>query len=171
MTEKEEKAIETFKHWIEYEKANKEKINKADELIEIQETILNMLEQKDIEIAFYKKIYEDLQKDFNDFKKGKDINYLDGIHHKKLVEKSIGQTIDKPEDCWFDEFEVKIIKNNKLYGVATREDFVNLKQISDEDPENCITVIAESTLSGAIYRYNNYNNKEWQLVGTMLGYA
>ena len=47
MTGKEEKAIETFKHWIEYEKANKEKINKADELIEIQETVLKALEQKD----------------------------------------------------------------------------------------------------------------------------
>lgn len=36
-----EEAIETMKHWIEYEKANKEKINKADELISIQETILS----------------------------------------------------------------------------------------------------------------------------------
>ena len=36
-----EEAIETMKHWIEYEKANKKKINKADELISIQETILS----------------------------------------------------------------------------------------------------------------------------------
>ena len=36
-----EEAIKTIKHWIEYEKANKEKINKADELISIQETILS----------------------------------------------------------------------------------------------------------------------------------
>lgn len=35
-----EKAIKTMEHWIEYEKNNKEKINKADELINIQETIL-----------------------------------------------------------------------------------------------------------------------------------
>lgn len=33
-------AIKTMEHWIEYEKNNKEKINKADELINIQETIL-----------------------------------------------------------------------------------------------------------------------------------
>lgn len=46
-------AIETFKHWIEYEKANKNKIHKADELIEIQETILKELET-------YKKIAEKL---------------------------------------------------------------------------------------------------------------
>ena len=44
-------------------------------------------------------------------------------------------------------------------------------QISDSDVDNCITVIAESPLSGAIYRYNNYGTKEWQLIGTMLGYA
>lgn len=33
-------AVATMEHWIEYEKANKDKINKAQELIEIQETIL-----------------------------------------------------------------------------------------------------------------------------------
>lgn len=36
-----EEAIKTMKHWIEYEKNNKEKINRADELINIQETILS----------------------------------------------------------------------------------------------------------------------------------
>lgn len=41
-----EEAIKTMEHWIEYEKNNKEKINKADELINIQETIL--LEYKKI---------------------------------------------------------------------------------------------------------------------------
>lgn len=35
-----EEAIKTMEHWIEYEKNNKEKINKVDELINIQETIL-----------------------------------------------------------------------------------------------------------------------------------
>ena len=100
-----------------------------------------------------------------------DINYLDRLHHKQLVDKSIGQIIDHPEECWFDIFEVKVIKNDKLYGVAINEDFVTLKQISDEDPENYITVIAESPLSGEIYRYNNYGDKKWQLIGTMMGYC
>lgn len=36
-----EEAVKTMEHWIEYEKNNKEKINKADELINIQETILS----------------------------------------------------------------------------------------------------------------------------------
>lgn len=34
-----EEAIKVMEHWIEYEKNNKEKINRADELINIQETI------------------------------------------------------------------------------------------------------------------------------------
>lgn len=42
----EEKAIEIMKEWIEYEKANKNKINKADELIEVQETMVKALEKK-----------------------------------------------------------------------------------------------------------------------------
>lgn len=36
-----EEAIKIMKHWVEYEKNNKEKINRADELINIQETILS----------------------------------------------------------------------------------------------------------------------------------
>ena len=40
-----EKAKETMEHWVEYEKQNKEKINKADELIEIQEILLQYIEQ------------------------------------------------------------------------------------------------------------------------------
>ena len=39
-----EEAIETMQHWIDYEKKNKDKINKADELIEVQETILKELD-------------------------------------------------------------------------------------------------------------------------------
>lgn len=42
----EEEIIETFKHWLEYEKANKDKINKADELIEIQQGLLDLYEQE-----------------------------------------------------------------------------------------------------------------------------
>lgn len=54
MTEKEKRAIETMQHWIEYEKVNKEKINKADELIEIQETVLQLIEKQNTEIEIYK---------------------------------------------------------------------------------------------------------------------
>lgn len=43
----EEEAREKMQHWIDYEKENKDKINRADELIEIQETVLNSLQKKD----------------------------------------------------------------------------------------------------------------------------
>lgn len=145
--------------------------NRLEELEDNTDMLKMELEKKDNKIAFLDQIYKELQEDFEKFKNNKDINYLDGRHHKQLVEKSIGQVIDKPEECWFDIFEVKVIKNSKLYGIGINDDFVTLKQISDEDPEECITVIAESPLSGAIYRYNNFGKKEWQLIGTMLGYA
>ena len=50
MMKEQEEAIKTMKHWIDFEKQNKDKINKADELIKIQETVLNMLKEKDTEI-------------------------------------------------------------------------------------------------------------------------
>lgn len=45
-TEEEMSAIETMKHWIDFEKKNKSKINKAEELINIQEIILNIIEKQ-----------------------------------------------------------------------------------------------------------------------------
>lgn len=155
---------------IEKQQAEKEDCKKCILRNEVHNYI-EEIEKKDKKIALLEQLNKDLQSDFEAFKKDKDIHYLDGIHHKQLVEKSIGQKIDKPEECWFDIFEVKLIKNEMLYGITINEDFINLKQISDSDPDNCITVIAESPLSGAIYRYNNYGTKEWQLIGTMLGYA
>lgn len=59
-------AVKTMEHWIEYEKNNKEKINKADELINIQETIL----------SDYKKILkenEELKKSKITYEKVRDI--------------------------------------------------------------------------------------------------
>ena len=132
----------------------------------------------------WKHLYRQLEKDFEDYKKGKDINYLDSNHHKKLVEKSIGQTINEPENIKIEDLECKVIVHNKLFtGEVVANDmgiiqdyprFINLKQIAAWIETNKLfscTVIAESPLSGTIYRYNNYNKKEWILVGTMYGYA
>lgn len=69
-------AIKTMEHWVEYEKNNKDKINKADELINIQETILlkykkilkeneELKEKNDINIAYA----EYLEKILNEYKK------------------------------------------------------------------------------------------------------
>ena len=68
-------AIKTMEHWIEYEKNNKEKINKADELINIQETILNLIEKLQKENETKEKIIDDmadwLYKDDTSFGYGK----------------------------------------------------------------------------------------------------
>ena len=58
MTKEQKEAIETMQHWIEYEKTHKDKINKADELIGIQETVLNLIQEQEKEIEKYKKLYQ-----------------------------------------------------------------------------------------------------------------
>lgn len=128
--------------------------------------------QKAISATLWEHMYKNLLDDFNNYKQEKDINYLDNNHHKKLVEKSIGQIIKKPEECWFDSLETKIIANNTLFTNLTSDEFITLEEIANIlHNQGCITVIAESPLSGTIYRYNNYGKQEWQLIGTMLGYA
>lgn len=45
---KNEEAIDKFKHLCEFTKQNKEKFNKVDELIEIEETLINYIENESI---------------------------------------------------------------------------------------------------------------------------
>lgn len=63
MTKEQEEAISTMKHWIDYEKENKDKINKADELIEIQETVLSMLQEQQEENKKKDKIIDEQLKE------------------------------------------------------------------------------------------------------------
>ncbi len=58
MTKEQEEALKTMQHWINYEKENKNKINKADELIKIQETVLNMLKEKEERIEYLQRSCE-----------------------------------------------------------------------------------------------------------------
>ena len=50
MTTEQKEAVETMQHWIEYAKQNKDKINKVDELIGIQETVLNLIQEQEKEL-------------------------------------------------------------------------------------------------------------------------
>lgn len=59
MNDKEKKAVETMKHWIKYEQQHKDKIIKADELIEIQQTILDLIEKQQKEIEKKDKIIDE----------------------------------------------------------------------------------------------------------------
>lgn len=62
MTNKQREAIETMQHWIEYEKKHKDEINKADELIHIQDTVLSLIKEQD------KKIDRISQNPFNELR-------------------------------------------------------------------------------------------------------
>ena len=46
MTNEQREVIETMQHWIEYEKKHKDEINKADELIHIQDTVLSLIKEQ-----------------------------------------------------------------------------------------------------------------------------
>ena len=68
MNEEEKKAIETLKSWKDYNIRNKNKLLRADEIIKIQETILNLIEKlqkeneelKEKENKIYKEVHESL---------------------------------------------------------------------------------------------------------------
>lgn len=58
MTNEQREAIETMQHWIEYEKKHKDEINKADELIHIQDTVLSLIKEQEEEIEKKDKIID-----------------------------------------------------------------------------------------------------------------
>lgn len=103
-------AVKTMEHWVEYEKNNKDKINKADELIYIQETILS------------------------DYKRVLEINEVLLKENEELTISN--KEIDK-ECSRLEEKEVKLISENEhykdlIYALETYYD------ITEEDLEECI---------------------------------
>lgn len=65
-----EEAIKVMEHWIEYEKNNKEKINRADELINIQETILSAYKRVLKENEILKEEKEQAWEEWNNLEQG-----------------------------------------------------------------------------------------------------
>ena len=89
-----EKAKETMKHWVEYEKQNKEKINKADELIKIQETLLQYIEQLEQENNKQNKMIDEMAEELVgltvlDIEKDKFIDLEDKEEAKQYFEKKV----------------------------------------------------------------------------------
>ena len=94
-------AVKTMEHWIEYEKNNKEKINKADELINIQETIL----------SDYKKILKENEELKNQEETARKVNEL-------LVERySTSIPVQKVKD--------KIRKNEEIIDISNDGDLIH----------------------------------------------
>ena len=112
-------AIKTMEHWVEYEKNNKDKINKADELINIQETILleykKILKENQTLKNFVSGIFnENIEKDFIPVQKVKDKikeykNILKTCNKAKDIDriKAINERIFQLEDFLLEEREEK----------------------------------------------------------------
>lgn len=72
---------------------------------------------------------------------------------------------------------VHVINRNTLVKIKWKkitqnEDMIiTLSDISNQYPRSSLLVIVETPLMGTIYRYGNYDNKNWYEVGTTCGYA
>jgi hypothetical protein len=106
MTKEQEEAISTMQHWIDYEKRNKDKIQKADELINIQETVLSMLKEQQEENKKKDKIINEMAR----FITNKDID--EDICRYQVVEpcknEEYGVTTDVCINCIKQYFERKV---------------------------------------------------------------
>ena len=105
-----EEAVKTMEHWVEYEKNNKDKINKADELIYIQEIIL----------SDYKKVL-------------KKVKRLENMYEaEKRIHMVRNEQLDRKQKA--------IIKCNELENVnkELKEEIKSWKKYSDEQEENFI---------------------------------
>lgn len=112
MTKEQEEAIKTMKHWIDFEKQNKDKINKADELIKIQETVLNMLKEKDKEIELIKEYahqeiehYTETIEDYIDDDKVRNKDYIKELkeerEHWKDIERILENKLEELYMNWW----------------------------------------------------------------------
>lgn len=105
-----EEAVKTMEHWVEYEKNNKDKINKADELIYIQEIIL----------SDYKKVLKKVKRLENMYEAEKRIHI---VRNEQLARK-----------------QQLVIKCNELENEnkELKEEIKSWKKYSDEQEENII---------------------------------
>lgn len=113
LTEKEKRAIKTMVDWIEYEKKHKENINRAEELIEIQETILYIISAQQCYI--------------NNLKKGgrRKMNMVDDT--KLLIDEETQNKIDKE----ILELVHNYVKDNYV-GSIIGADYIDIDE-NDED--------------------------------------
>lgn len=105
-----EEAVKTMEHWVEYEKNNKDKINKADELIYIQEIIL----------SDYKKVLKKVKRLENMYEAEKRIHI---VRNEQLARK-----------------QQLVIKCNELENEnkELKKEIKSWKKYSDEQEENII---------------------------------
>lgn len=121
-------AIKTMEHWIEYEKNNKEKINRADELINIQQTILSA--------------YQEVLKENEELKNAvmeKDLEIIGKEEYTKASMKEIiEQYYTAKEEC---------IPKQRIKDIIDRIDY-DIKKTKE--------IISKNTNINASYRKNDY---------------
>lgn len=106
LTKEEKKAVKTLKGWMDYNIRNKNKLLEADKIINVQETILNLIKKLKKENKRYKsenetlkcsiavanKLEELIKEDF--IPKGKIVDIIEKISlYKKLAKESINDSI------------------------------------------------------------------------------
>lgn len=155
-----EEAIKIMEHWIEYEKNNKEKINRADELINIQKTILSDYkrvlkenEQLRTEVNSLKEIEQQHKTDNGLLRQELDMQ----IEHNKELEATLKQT----QDSWFEDtqkLEQEKEKNKKLYeqnqldianaDIVEKDKIIKLmtKYIADDDTTEMFCIDDENKI-------------------------
>ena len=94
MINEQREAIEAMQHWIEYEKEHKDEINKADELIHIQDTVLSLIKEQEEEIEKKDKIIDLMAERINWLCKTNGI-LLDREHGVNFTEEDIKQYFER----------------------------------------------------------------------------
>lgn len=121
-----EEAIKIMEHWVEYEKANKDKINKANELILIQETIL----------ADYKRLKEDFKDIDHECNRLEKIDFEKDMKIKEL-QKENAELKNIRYDTPYGTETIHLIPESNLIEINTQKymievepgNFVDLKQV------------------------------------------
>lgn len=130
MTEEEKKAIETFKSWKDYNIRNKNKLLKADEIMKVQETILNLIEK-------LQKENEELKQDRNNnyqmiaLAQNEALGYMQGYEDGKKLKKSAMACVVENQQYYiikkaiehYKEYIEKLQKENeelKIAGIPVR---------------------------------------------------
>lgn len=117
-------AIEIMKDWIKYEKSNKDRINKADELIKIQETVLRIIDKKDNEIKelrrasnakeeFYKTYMEEnkkLKEELDKYKEMYAVSVADRVNSAFKQEHKNNEDLE----MLYKGFQIELEEKNKI---------------------------------------------------------
>lgn len=108
----EEEIIKQFEHWIEYEKQHKDKINKADELIEIQQGLLDLYNKQKEQIEIMEKEFNRLE-DLED-----DREQLKGLLNKEKEERQKFEKAFKQRMEYSHELEKDLFENCSNYVIS-----------------------------------------------------